>query len=407
MEEFAMSKKTRLFFIILILAFASACGSQPTQTEIPTPEFIPVIVTVEMLVPVTVTPTESLTIDPVTEPTQIPTSGTQTLKLEDIEEDGQSWKVYKEGDSLWTLQNLDTPSLNGKSLQCSIAGGSPYSNVHCYTEFVPIPKANAFKLELSFRFTPATACNNEGTSSVVQAVEFTMSKWEQSRRYEFALQWQNVGNGAPQWRYWDPSKPAGEQWVPVNSNIKFCVKSDEWHTLSLDGDIVNDQVHYKKFAIDNFISNLDVTLPPASTPNEKDRLTVAVQVDGNFIQTPYDLFIDNVSFTVEKNFNCNDVAALMQNTDFTFQGNSDFMPKDDDPNTSVFIVEKNAKVTWDPICLMDLQYYQYGTAIITNKDASSGQYDFNDEQIEVGVDTEIKIWRGGEIIKNLWVRVRE
>jgi len=125
------------------------------------------------------------------------------------------------------------------------------------------------------------------------------------------VQWQNVGDGAPQWRYWDPSKAENERWVPINSDANYCLEGEKWHTLTLEGDIVNDQVHYKSFSIDNSTHSLDYTLLPATESNEPDRLAVAVQVDGNAEETPYNLFIDNVNFTIQNqnNIDCNSIDS--------------------------------------------------------------------------------------------------
>src|SRR5262249_55886360 len=142
-------------------------------------------------------------------------------------------------------ESVTTPSIDGKSLRCSITGGAPYSNVHCYRNLLPEPAATAFTLTLSFWFSPTTTFNNQGGSSVIQALEFTMNKWQQSKRYEFALQWQNVGDGAPQWRYWVPNQSA---WVSLG--ISDTLAGNQWHVLMLEGDINNGQVHYQRFTID-------------------------------------------------------------------------------------------------------------------------------------------------------------
>jgi hypothetical protein len=399
---------------LIIFMLIAGCNAQPKdeiQSQSVTPVFVPVIITVGIPVPVTVTPTANLLSEQ-----SVSSSGTTVValkKLEHLEENGK-WEVYPEGSPTWTLQNTDNPALNGKSLQCSITGGDSYSNVHCYQNLDSEPNANTFTLSLAFQFTPITTCNNQNTPSIVQAIEFTMNKWSQSKRYEIAVQWQNVGDGAPQWRYWNPSLPGDDKWVSINSNSKYCLDGQQWHTLVLEGDIIDDKTHYKGFTIDNFRYNLDLTVPPADDPGD-DRLAIAVQVDGNEQETPYDLFIDNVNFTIQQNVDCNSIASLINNAKFNFQLDSDFLPYKDpttQEDTSLFIVEKNTEITWEPACLMDLQYYQYGEVIFDKKNANSGQYNLSEEslaggEIPLDVDTEIKIWRGGQIIKTIWVNIKE
>ncbi len=398
-----MNKKGRSFALILFLLLASACGTQPSQGEIPTPIFIPVIVTVGIPFPVTVTPSDVLPVDETSGGAQ-PTSTTEIILSGNIEEEGEKWYVFEDkGVPLWVKQNVDSPSLNGKSLQCSITGGDSYSGVHCYREFDPIEGANSLKLNMSFQFTPATTCNNEGGDSVVQAIEFSLSRWENSLRHEFAVQWQNVGEGAPQWRYWDASQGEGAQWVPISSNIKHCLESDQWHTLTLEGDIVDGQAYYKSFTIDNSTQQLDITVPPAPAKTEKEYLAVAVQVNGNSTQTPYDLFIDNVNFAAEKNVDC---SLNEHQAQFTYPFVQAEIVEKNDQEVFVYKVEKNTKISWEPACLMDLQYYFNEKVIFERKDARSGFYDLSANEIPTTEDIQIKIWiPGTETAFSSWVSV--
>ena len=168
------------------------------------------------------------------------------------------WGVFCEGMPTWRKENVATPSIDGESLRVSLTdGGSGYSNAHFYREFAPEPNAVAFTLSLSFRFDQTTCNNNQGMPSVVQALEFTMNKWQQALRYEFALQWQNVGDGAPQWRYWDPHRAAPDRWVPFNPPIIQCLAPEQWHTLTLEGEINNGRVRYRRFTINQQSHNLN------------------------------------------------------------------------------------------------------------------------------------------------------
>ena len=215
-----------------------------------------------------------------------------TRIMYDLDEDASAWDVYFEGSPTWTKENVETPSIDGKSLRCSITGGDAYSNVHCYRNLLSEPDAEGFTLALSFWFSPTTTFNNQGAPSIVQALEVTMNKWHQSKRYEFALQWQNVGDGGPQWCYWDPHQP--EPWVCPG--ITDELEGEQWHNLKLEGEIVNGLVHYLTFCIDQQCYGLDITVSPASVPGEPDRLAVAFQLDGNYAEDAYDVFVDKVSF---------------------------------------------------------------------------------------------------------------
>lgn len=229
-----------------------------------------------------------------------------TSAIHDLDEDASAWGVFCEKSPTFTVQNVSTPSLDGESLECSITGGSePYSNVHCFLHLIEEPEATYFVLKLSFFYTPTTTYASE--DAIVQALEFTMNKWQDSLRYEWALQWRNVGiqsvdDGAPQWYYWDGDRPGSARWVRIQ-NLPFDhrLEANRWHTLTLEGHIEDGAAYYRRFEIKNQDYTLDhelnVTAPPVvpSPSEDVDRVSVAFQVDGNFESAPYQFFMDNVS----------------------------------------------------------------------------------------------------------------
>jgi len=207
-----------------------------------------------------------------------------------LEDDAEYWGVYCEGEPEWTFANEEFPPRKGKVLRCSLTGGKPYSNAHFYRDLPGDPGAGKFEMTMSFLYRPESTFNNEGGPSRLQGLEFTMNKWYGGWRWEWALQWQNVGEGAPQWRYWDPHQ--AQSWVPLG--IKGSLAGNQWHALVLKGRIQKNQVLFESFVIDGVAHSLNLEIPPASVPNDHDRLAVAVQLDGNAAQAPFDLFIDEV-----------------------------------------------------------------------------------------------------------------
>ncbi len=214
----------------------------------------------------------------------------------DLDDDVLSWGVYCEGQPTWIMENVTTPSLDGTALRCGLTGGDQHSNILCYRNLLPKNDAISFSYSLSFQFSPPTTYNNQGGDSIVQAIEFTMNKYQDDIRYEWALQWNNVGSpNAPQWRYWNPSLPVADRWVPIDPPITQELSADEWHTLSIEGVIVSGNVHYRHFVIDGQQHDLNLTVPPDVMSDEIDRLAVGVQLDGAQNQYPYNVFVDYVN----------------------------------------------------------------------------------------------------------------
>ncbi len=236
----------------------------------------------------------------------------------DLDNDHTQWRPFTEipTPGLPTpsseISSVSSPSLDGDALRCAISGGYAYSNLHCYRNLDGSPNSNTFMMSLSFYYRPRSTFNNQGGSSIVQALEFTMSKWLGQSRHEWAVQWENVGNGAPKWRYWDPhhldSNNQPDRWVDLNIPIPpelLELEGERWYTLKLEGDIVAGKVHYTRIRIDKindgfegWIYPLDITVEPAVEAG--DKLAVAVQLDGNNWNgtgqlSPYEVLLDRVT----------------------------------------------------------------------------------------------------------------
>ena len=164
-------------------------------------------------------------------------------------------------------------------MQVSLLSGQPYVGIHAYRNLAPADTATSFNLTLSFYFPTATP---------IQALEFTSSKWVNNQRWEWALQWEHIGSGVttPVWRLW-----TGSSWQEIGLTQQLAAK--KWHKLHLKGNISNGQVHYISFSCDSLSANLGQTFAPVSNPG--DKLAVAVQLDGDSNENPYQLYIDKVS----------------------------------------------------------------------------------------------------------------
>ena len=223
----------------------------------------------------------------------------------DLEEDASQWGGYEEGQPTWVLESSTDHSPTANALKCGLTGGEPYSNIHCYRNLPADADAKYFKMDMDF-FMPDTTFNNVDATSTVQALEFTMNQWQDELRYEWALQWMNVGENGPQWRYWDANQPDAERWVPLNLQQELAINT--WHNLKLSGEIRNGKVFYHYFVVDGLWRDLSITVDADSTPGNIDLLAVAVQADGNSTPDAYDLLIDNVDFyhTPDQQDNDND-----------------------------------------------------------------------------------------------------
>jgi hypothetical protein len=215
-----------------------------------------------------------------------------------LEENAASWGVYwKERLPSFSKTNLvlgTGDSTEEKVLKLSLHESEPNTFAHFYLNLEPRGKAVHFGLSMRLQIAQETTYNNAGGNSLVPALELSISKFNNKRRYEFAWQWQNVGEGAPQWRLWD----AARGWASMG--IKHKLTSRTWHFISFTGKVLRDKVYYDILTIDGvkFVVNKEVAATPLKDPY--DYLSVAVQLDGNTMGDPYVVYIKDVALEVKE-----------------------------------------------------------------------------------------------------------
>jgi hypothetical protein len=217
-----------------------------------------------------------------------------------LETDPDDWQIWVDpGDAPPDAVWYDAPALiedNGHpALRLAITGGNrPYTHIHAYRTLEALPSATRFTLNLDWKFSETT-WNNEGGASTIQMIEPAMSSWSGSERYEWALQWQNVGDGsvqdgdAPAWRIWN-----GASWQTTGFSQRL--EPNRWHRLHLDGFMEPGLVCYERMISDD----AEVPLPfsvPATPALEPARSAVTMQLGGNYREDPYHCLIRHVSFS--------------------------------------------------------------------------------------------------------------
>jgi hypothetical protein len=212
-----------------------------------------------------------------------------------IETATDGWGVYWGSDL--PRFSMGSASPNGESapgngaLRLSFLGGDPYAFAHFYANLAD-RSARRLAFRLRFYLGGATTFDNEKGASTVQALEFSLSKYAARKRYELAWQWENVGDGAPQWRIWDPAKG----WVSTEMSARIAPRA--WHELRFSGSVGGDSARYESLSLDGEDIPVRFSVPMAAAPDASDYLAVAVQLDGNFRSDPYDLYIEDLSLLI-------------------------------------------------------------------------------------------------------------
>jgi len=207
--------------------------------------------------------------------------------LRNLDDDASQWDLYHDGgQNTGTIVNVSAPSLDGNALEQTLLQGDPYSGLHMYRT-LPQMNATSFKLRLSFYFTD---------QATIQGLEFTVDSWHQNQRMEWALQWEQYGDGtlqqgiSPTWRLW-----TGQSWQ--NMGITQPLSLSTWHTLVLSGDIFHGNVRYRSFRCDDLGTPLSLVFPPTSSSGEK--VVVGTQIDGNSHEDRAQAYFDQVNLSVQ------------------------------------------------------------------------------------------------------------
>jgi hypothetical protein len=205
-----------------------------------------------------------------------------------LEKNSGMWGIFWEGQLPVFSIKYSMFDKNNGALECSIYKGEPYSGAHFYINMLSEPDIRGLVFKTMFMYSPETTYNNENGESVIQAIEFSISMFSGGKRYELALQWMNVGENAPQWRYWEPES----QWIGLG--IENRLPPDTWNELMIEGNFESGRTEYVKFIINGNEFNLNKKVLPVAFTVTQDYLAVACQLDSNFRSDPYKVFIKDI-----------------------------------------------------------------------------------------------------------------
>lgn len=178
--------------------------------------------------------------------------------------------------------NQQTPSLSGKSSQFTLGGHTQYSNALWWKSFGPNSTPTHFVYDLYFYMDHP---------NLPEALEFDMNQSLNGVRYTWGTEcsYRNTG-------HWDIWNPESGRWETTSVPCPV-VTPNEWHHLTWTAERVNGQVHYISVTLDGNVSPVDKYYNPQANYGGSD-LNIAFQMDGDYRQDPYSVWLDNVSLWV-------------------------------------------------------------------------------------------------------------
>jgi hypothetical protein len=180
------------------------------------------------------------------------------------------------------FNNVAVPSLSGSSAMFTLAGPTGYSNALWWYSLGGGVPLNHLTYEMDFFIDDA---------SLPEALEFDVNQSYAGVRYTWGTECNYRDTG--KWDVWDPNR---EAWVTTQVPCPQ-VTSKQWHHLKWEFDRINGQVHYISVTVDNTTTPVDIYLDPQLNWTRGEDIDVAFQMDGDFHQDPYTVWLDNVTLT--------------------------------------------------------------------------------------------------------------
>lgn len=168
--------------------------------------------------------------------------------------------------------------MSGSSSVFWIGGKTKYSNALWWKELGPDSKPTHFNYDLYFYLEDPTA---------PEALEFDVNQTIDGTRYVWGTEcsYRNTGH----WQIWDT---AGGKWFSTDVACPQ-VSAKQWHHLVWHLERVGNQAHYIGVTLDGNYMPVEKYFDPHKYG--KQGISVAVQLDGDYRQSPYKLWIDQMS----------------------------------------------------------------------------------------------------------------
>jgi hypothetical protein len=196
----------------------------------------------------------------------------------------------------WSMtQGVGSPSLSGASTQYDIGGKGPYWDVlfnnHLIGDFSSqgMPDKNHSLVPTFHNFTYDVYFygDNLGAS---QAIEFDLNQFFDGMGFIWGQECRIAGGN--EWDIWDN---LDQHWVPTGISCE--PNSNTWNHLTIQVQRTqNNQLLYQSITLNGVTHNLNQYYNPGPAPGWYG-ITVNYQMDGNSQQSPYTVFLDQLTFS--------------------------------------------------------------------------------------------------------------
>ena len=194
-------------------------------------------------------------------------------------------------------QGVKSPSTDGIASQYNMWGSGPYWDVLFNNHLIGdgssqglpdsnhtiVPNVHQFIYDVYFFGSNLPAS---------QALEFDLNQFFGGMGFIWGHECRIAGGH--EWDVWDN---IGQNWVPTG--IKCYPNNNAWNHLTLQVERTsNNQLWYKSITLNGVTNKLNWYYSPKPTANWYG-ITVNYQMDGNSNQTPYSIYLDQLTFSYQ------------------------------------------------------------------------------------------------------------
>jgi len=194
-------------------------------------------------------------------------------------------------------QGIGSPSMSGSSTQFNIGGTGPYWDVLFYNPLIGayssqgMPDSNHTIVPSLHNFTYDVYFY--GTNlELAQALEFDINQFFDNLSFIWGTQCRVAGGNG--WDIWDN---VNHHWV--HTGIACYPNSNAWNHLTLQMQRTSDnRLLYQSITLNGVTHTLNQYYDPGSAPGWYG-VTINYQMDGNNKQSPYSVYLDDLTFSYQ------------------------------------------------------------------------------------------------------------
>ncbi len=201
---------------------------------------------------------------------------------------GTTWAMY---------QHVSNPSKSGNATQFNIGGTWAYTDVLWNNHLIgPFSSQGMFDTSQTLVPTLHTFTYDvyfySSNLNVAQAIEFDVNQFFDNMGFTFGHECRIMGGN--EWDVWDA---ANYKWKPTG--IPCYPAENSWNHLTLVVQRTSDNHEtYQSITLNGVTHTLNWTYSPFSAPGWYG-ITVNYQMDGDYKQQPYTVYVDDLNFTYQ------------------------------------------------------------------------------------------------------------